>query len=199
LVWRTGIGGDLKLRPLTDRELIVRSKSGDLQAYNLLVARWEKTLFNFMLSRIEDKDVALHDTEAVFSKAYQDLTKLVEIKNFPVWLFRIAHDETVRLGESRTSNRGIGSPRTEDAPRARTADGSSAMRLALRDLPEDQRVLIQLKIFHRFTFDEIAEILGCTISAVKDRLYAALDLLETAAVVFPISTVSNRSSEPLDF
>ena len=55
---------------------------------------------------------------------------------------------------------------------------SLAVEKALGRLTEDQREAVLLKVYQGFKFEEMAEILGCPVSTIKSRLYAALDLLK---------------------
>jgi RNA polymerase sigma-70 factor (ECF subfamily) len=54
---------------------------------------------------------------------------------------------------------------------------SSAVELAMAELPEEQRMAIMLKEYHGLTFQEIAEMLDCPLSTVKTRLYQGLSVL----------------------
>jgi RNA polymerase sigma-70 factor (ECF subfamily) len=55
---------------------------------------------------------------------------------------------------------------------------SLAVSSAMGRLSADQREAVTLKIYQGFKFEEMAEILGCPVSTVKSRLYAALDVLK---------------------
>ena len=80
-------------REVEDRDLIAKARRGDVEAYNLLVSRWEKRVFNYLLRLVSNREDALDLSQDVFLKAYQNLPKLDDVERFPAWLFRIGHNE----------------------------------------------------------------------------------------------------------
>lgn len=166
-------------REVEDRDLIAKARRGDVEGYNLLVSRWEKRVFNYLLRLLRNREDALDVSQDVFLKAYQNLPKLDDPAKFAGWLFRIAHNEAYSLLRKQR-------PEGELPPEtARTGSGLLPMELslavdaALNRLNEDQREAVILKVYQGFKFDEMAEILECPVSTVKSRLYTALDLLKT--------------------
>jgi RNA polymerase sigma-70 factor (ECF subfamily) len=172
----------LIFREVEDRDLIVQARRGEVEAYNLLVSRWEKRVFNYILRLVGNRDDALDLTQEVFLKAYQHLSKLEDVSRFAPWLYRIAHNEAHSLLR-RTKPEGELSyePRSSEAgARLFPIELSIAVESALKSLNEDQREAVVLKIYQGFKFEEMAEILSCPVSTVKSRLYTALDLLKVA-------------------
>ncbi len=84
-------------REVEDRDLITKARRGAVEAYNLLVSRWEKRVFNYLLRLVRDREDALDLSQEVFLKAYQNLGKLDDVERFGPWLFRIAHNEAFSL------------------------------------------------------------------------------------------------------
>jgi len=84
-------------REVEDRDLIARARKGDVEGYNLLVSRWEKRVFNYLLRLVRHREDALDVSQEVFLKAYQNLPKLEDPQRFAGWLFRIAHNEAFSL------------------------------------------------------------------------------------------------------
>jgi RNA polymerase sigma-70 factor (ECF subfamily) len=172
----------LIFREVEDADLIVRARRGDVEAYNLLVSRWEKRVYNYILRLIGDREDALDVTQEVFLKAYQNLSKLGDISRFAPWLYRIAHNEAHSLlRKIRPEGEMNYEPSTPDgAARLLPIELALAVESALKRLNNDQREAVLLKVYHGFKFDEMAEILACPVSTVKSRLYTALDLLKDA-------------------
>src|SRR5439155_23974664 len=170
-------------REVEDRDLIAKARRGDVEAYNLLVSRWEKRVFNYLLRLVSNREDALDLSQDVFLKAYQNLPKLDDVERFPAWLFRIGHNEAFSLLRRRRPEGDLAQaqePRTsQPGARLLPIELSLAVESALRRLGEDQREAVLLKVYQGFKFDEMAEILGCPVSTVKSRLYTALDLLKT--------------------
>jgi RNA polymerase sigma-70 factor, ECF subfamily len=170
-------------REVEDRDLIAKARRGDVEAFNLLVSRWEKRVFNYLLRLLANREDALDVSQDVFLKAYQNLPKLDDDGRFAGWLFRIAHNQAFSLLRRKR-------PETELPPdlhhpadargRLLPLELSLAVESALNRLNDDQRETVLLKVYQGFKFDEIAEILECPVSTVKSRLYTALELLKTA-------------------
>lgn len=169
-------------REVEDRDLIVRARRGDVEAYNLLVSRWEKRVFNYILRLVRHRDDALDLTQDVFLKAYQSLGKLEDLSRFAPWLYRIAHNESHSLlRKNRPEGEMVYEPRSsEPGARLFPIELSLAVRGALSRLTDDQREAVVLKVYQGFKFEEMAEILSCPVSTIKSRLYTALDLLKDA-------------------
>jgi RNA polymerase sigma-70 factor (ECF subfamily) len=170
----------LIFREVEDRDLVGKSRRGDVDAYNLLVSRWEKRVFNYILRLVRNREDAFDISQEVFLKAYQNLGKLDDASRFAPWLFRIAHNESFSLLRK---NRPDGDELVEPAasppgPRMFPVETSIAVASALERLSAEQREAVVLKVYEGFKFDEMAEILGCPVSTIKSRVYTALDLLK---------------------
>ena len=173
-------------RAVEDADLIRQASTGAVEAYNLLVSRWEKRVYNYLLRLTGHREDALDLTQDVFLKAYQNLRKLDDPAKFAGWLFRIAHNEAFSLLRK---NRPEGELAIEPKSGVETGrmfpmELTLAVESALGRLTADQREAVVLKVYQGFKFEEMAEILSCPVSTVKSRLYTALDLLkETLAPV----------------
>jgi RNA polymerase sigma-70 factor, ECF subfamily len=170
----------LIFREVEDRDLVAKARKGNVEAYNLLVSRWEKRVFNYLLRLVSNREDALDVSQDVFLKAYQSLPKLDDPERFASWLFRIAHNEAFSMLRRRKPEgempleRGIPARGSELLP----IELSLAVETALGRLSQEQREAVLLKVYQGFKFEEMAEILSCPVSTVKSRLYTALDLLK---------------------
>ena len=175
-------------RGAEDADLIARVRKGDVEGFNLLVSRWEKRVFNYLLRLTGNPDDSLDLSQDVFLKAYQNIRKLDNAARFGPWLFRIAHNEAYSGFRKRRPE--VAAPEFDNndnrdafferqpAPGI-AIDLSLAVAGALERLTPEQREAVVLKIYQGFKFDEMAEILECPVSTVKSRLYTALELLKT--------------------
>ena len=174
-------------REVEDRDLIAKARRGDVEGYNLLISRWEKRVFNYLLRLVREREDALDLSQEVFLKAYQNLAKLDDPGRFGPWVFRIAHNEAFSLLRKRKPEVDLAAEDLERRPhRAFPMEMALAVESALGRLSPDQREAVVLKIYQGFKFEEMAEVLSCPVSTVKSRLYTALDLLKDALA--PIST-----------
>jgi len=168
----------------TDRELVEQALDGSLEAFNLLVWRWQRHLYNFLLRLTGDRSVAEDISQEAFLRSYLNLKDLRERERFASWLFRIA----VNLYHS--DRRRASLPTTDVADTAVWSDPAGGVhpvpretRLAIRSLvfrlKPELRAVVLLRFFHGFQFDEMAMILDCPVSTLKSRLYKAVDELRT--------------------
>jgi len=176
----------LIFRAVEDADLIQRAARGDVEAFNLLVSRWEKRVYNYLLRITGNREDALDLTQDVFLKAYQNLRKLDDPGRFAPWLYRIAHNEAYSMFRKRRPETDVEEAKPEAAETGITVGGSSvfpielslAVSSALDRLSPEQRESVVLKIYQGFKFEEMAEILSCPVSTIKSRLYTALELLK---------------------
>ena len=167
-------------REVEDRDLVNRARNGDVEPYNLLVSRWERRVYNYVLKLVGDREDALDLSQEIFLKAYQSLRKLEEAARFAPWLFRIAHNEAFSLLRRRRPETDVVDQPPPSAPGSRMlpVETSLAVASAMKRLSEQQREAVVLKIYQGFKFEEMAQILGCPVSTVKSRVYTALDVLK---------------------
>ena len=168
-------------REVEDRDLVQKAAKGNVDAFNLLVSRHEKRVFNYLYRLVGHREDALDITQDVFLKAYQNLTKLSDVERFSPWLFRIAHNEAYSLLRR---NRPDNAELVYDPPTGNSRGGmypietTIAVERAMSRLTADQREAVVLKIFQGFKFEEMAAILDLPLSTIKSRLYSALDMLK---------------------
>jgi RNA polymerase sigma-70 factor, ECF subfamily len=182
----------------TDAELVRRAAKGDVAAFNVLVRKWEKPLYNFTLRLTGHREDALDLAQDAFLKAYSQLRQLQEGDKFSRWLFKIALNlfysarrgsrqrQTISLDEE--GEDGLNLLDTLSPQGAKNTGHSDALmfererarvvRRAIAILGPDQRAAIILKIYYGMKFEEIAEVVDCPVSTVKSRLYAAMENLQ---------------------
>ena len=173
-------------RAVEDADLIRQATRGNVESFNLLVSRWEKRVYNYLLRITANREDALDLTQDAFLKAYQNLRKLDDPGRFAPWLYRIAHNEAYSMFRKRKPETDVDSLAPEATETKITVGGSSvfpielslAVSSALDRLSTDQREAVVLKIYQGFKFEEMAEILSCPVSTIKSRLYTALELLK---------------------
>jgi RNA polymerase sigma-70 factor (ECF subfamily) len=186
----------LIFREVEDRDLIAQARRDNVEAYNLLVSRWEKRIYNYLLRLVKNREDALDLAQDVFLKAYQNLRKLEDPSRFAPWLYRIAHNEAYSMLRKNRPETDLEDARhetwLEPGPTRRMLpiEVSLAVERALTRLSNEQREAVVLKIYQGFKFEEMSDILGCPVSTVKSRLYTALDLLKDT-----LTSVEMRGNE----
>jgi len=169
----------LDLREAEDRDLIERARRGQVEAFNVLVSRWEKRIYNYLLRLAPDAEEAFDLAQETFLKAYQSLGRLDDPARFGPWLYRIAHNVAISLLRRKR-------PEGEAPEQATGLKGdfgmvavetSLAVRQALGALTAEQRQAVLLKVCDGFKFEEIGAILDTPVSTIKSRVYTALDVM----------------------
>ena len=166
-------------RVAEDSDLVLAAKRGEVDAFNQLIARWEKRIYNYLLRILGDREDAMDVSQDVFLKAYQKLGNLQDPGRFSYWLFRIAHNEAFSLirkakPEEEWDGHGDG---PEWSRRMAPVEVTLAVEAALRTLSPEQREAVVLKVYQGFKFEEIGDILDTPVSTIKSRLYTGLELL----------------------
>ena len=169
-----------------DRDLIRQCRNGDRQAFEGLLVKYEKPVFNVayrMLSNIEDaRDV----TQTVFLKAFEHLDSFDERYRFFSWIYRIALNESINCLNKQSRYDPLDQEPQSDAdgPAQQTgsAQMSDSMQAALMTITPAYRTVIILKHFVECSYQEISQILDLPEKTVKSRLYSGRQSLKEALV-----------------
>lgn len=169
----------------SDAELVAAVLAGDVEAFSGLVRRHEDTCVRFavrMLGSRVDADDAL---QSAFMRAFRGLRSCREPDRFGGWLYQIVINEC-RTYASRQRRRDLRfTPATNAIERA-VAPGSELeedtdvgghIENALGMLPAEQREAFLLKHVEELSYDEMAELTGISVSALKMRVKRACDEL----------------------
>jgi RNA polymerase sigma-70 factor (ECF subfamily) len=166
-----------ELRPdaPSDADCVRAVLAGDPEAFGTLVERYQHEYMRFavrMLGSREDADEAL---QAAFVRAYRALAQCRDAERFGAWLYRIVVNEC-RTRATRRGRRERWFVRDEAAlEQAAAADaGDQAavreeIQRALDRLPAEQREAFVLKYVEELSYEEMAEITGVGVSALKMR------------------------------
>ena len=175
----------------SQEKLLVRaSKAGDTGAFNRLVLKWERKIYNLSLRMLHNPEDAADSTQEIFLLAFRNIHKFRQNSKFSTWLYRIAVNHCINTLRRRPAmfyaegNEIEG----EELNRLLVVNGHQENEFfrnerqdkimdSLALLPVDQRVVIELKFFQEETFDGISRILGVPQSTIKSRFYSALDIL----------------------
>jgi RNA polymerase sigma-70 factor (ECF subfamily) len=182
-----------------DRELVARSRGGDVGAFDLLVRRYEKQVYNTAYRLSGSYDDASDIAQEAFVRAWNNLKSFRGEAAFSTWVFRIVTnvflderkrvrarkehrslDEVLSPSASGGANGGDGvmtrqfedrAPSPQD--RVEQQERLSLLENAIAGLPEAQRVMIVLYHTQGKSYEEIAEIMSLPMGTVKSRLNRA--------------------------
>ncbi|TBL38583.1 RNA polymerase sigma factor [Verrucosispora sp. SN26_14.1] len=170
--------------PLDDEELVTRAQAGDLEAYELLVARHTASAYRTAILLGAGADAEDMVQEA-FVKGYRKLSRYRGDASFRSWLLAIVANETRNLHRSRDRRTGLVLRAARAAPYSEAAeDGAvdavlagerrATLVQALRSLPERDREVIVCRYFLDLSEDETVAMLGWARGTVKSRTSRAL-------------------------
>ena len=187
-----------------DRRLLTRAQGGDISAFEELVARHEEKVYGLALRMTRSEADAAEITQDTFLSAYQHLSEFRGEAAFGSWVHRIAaNNALMRLRRQKVvdivSDELAGPEFTE---RGSLADGPEsdwskraddkiledelgrAIQAATDALPEGYREVFLLKDVEGLSYEEISEMVGISIPAVKSRLHRARLALREAIDAF---------------
>lgn len=175
----------------TDETLLIqRCKDGDNEAFDELVAHYERQVFNFAYRISGSHDDALDVTQEAFIRVYNSLRTFRGDSNFTTWMYRIiknvyldlrkkskSHrltslDESIELDENSVM-RQIVDERPTPEQIVETRERDHKLQLAVNSLPDYQKIIVTLYHVQHKSYEEIALIMELPIGTVKSRLNRA--------------------------
>lgn len=164
-----------------DAELVRQCIEGRSHAFEVLLQRYEKPVYNVALRILGHAEDARDVAQTVFLRAWRSLDSYDPAYRFFSWIYRIAVNEALdaagrrrpveRLSEYERSAGPSPSAALDDA------QASAVVRRALAGLPPEARAVIVLRHYLGLSYREIAETLGVPEKTVKSRLFTARERL----------------------
>ncbi len=191
---KTSIGADATEQD--DVKLVAASKSGDQDAFALLVQRHQHRVFNLVYRMLQQYDEANEVTQETFLAAWQGLPSFRGDARFSTWLYRIAYNCCLKQVEQHKRDKALqtaiqAEQHLEDAgseTRVETAldirDRQTLVREQLSTLPAKYRLVLILRHLQEKTYEEMAEILAMPIGTIKTHLFRARNLLKERLQAF---------------
>jgi RNA polymerase sigma-70 factor (ECF subfamily) len=182
--------------PDPDAALMLRVKRGDDAAFAELVDKYKQPVMNLNYRILRDATEAEDLAQNVFIQVHKSAHRYQATARFSTWLFTIARN--LCLNELRRRSRHPAdslegaNPETEDQPARQFEDYKTALptdtllhreleekiEQALSDLPETQRTALLLCRRDDLSYEEIAEIVGCSLSATKSLIHRGRETLK---------------------
>ncbi len=178
---------------LQDEQLIIEAAKLNPEHFGPIYDKYYKQIFGYVYQRMDCKDTAFDVTSQVFLKALTNLNRY-EFKGVPFasWLFRIAHSEVMQLfrdqKNKRAINADVGDLKNiyEEVQEPFFEEYLPALQHMIKDLPEDDLHMIEMRFFEQRPFKEIAEILNITENNAKVRMYRILERLKKTITNYKI-------------
>src|ERR1022692_2647565 len=179
-----------------DAALMLRVRQGDTAAFTELVDKYKRPVMNVVYRMIRDATEAEDLAQNVFVQVYKSAHRYESSAKFSTWLFTIARNLCLNeirrrsrhpaesLEETHPENEDLPSRQYEDKkvflPTENVLHGELASKIeeALAELPEAQRTAILLCRQDELSYEEIAEVLGCSLSATKSLIHRGRETLK---------------------
>jgi RNA polymerase sigma-70 factor, ECF subfamily len=169
-----------------DHELIERVLAGESEHYAMLVRRYQERLYRHALGMVLDGDAAADLVQDSFVKAYESLTKCRDRQRFGTWIFRILRNRCLDyLKQRRRRDSSLHDhhdvPAESGGPESDLENRllGDVLESALGCLPQSQREAFLLKHVHDLNYEEMADIAGASVSALRMRVMRARDTLQS--------------------
>lgn len=175
----------------SDDEIIQSVREGRTQNFNILVDRYKKKIVNFINKMIYDYDEAQNIAQDVFLKVYETLGKYEMQDNFQAFIFTIAKNLTLNHIKKQKRTIMFSSFFSKDAEnkyfhydpeqeeRLQNSQDEELLSAALKELNENQRIALILKVYLNFSYKKIAEITSWSIPKIETLISRAKSNLKT--------------------
>jgi RNA polymerase sigma-70 factor (ECF subfamily) len=169
-----------------DRALVDACLAGDRSAFDVIVQRHQRQVYQVCFRFMSNHEDAADLAQDVFVRAYRGLRGFKGHSALATWLYRIAVNVCLNRVATNTpafepidrverADRGL---EAADATMLRQ-ERAGEVRAAIARLPRKQRATLILRVYHELPHDEIAQILGSSVGAVKANFFHALANLKT--------------------
>lgn len=170
-----------------DRVLAQAAQAGDVDAFEMLVRRYQTPVYRIALRLLASRADADDVTQDTFLRAWRSMSRFRGDSAFQTWLYRIvtrrcfdllaAHRDTVVLDEDHLG------PSVDPSSTIEQRERLHAITAQIHALPPDQRAALLLREFEGLSYEQVADVLQTTVPAIKGRIHRArLTLLkETTA------------------
>lgn len=191
----------MKLRKLEDHDLVAQYRGGNEQAFEVLIRRHQKRIFLQIYSKVQDSEIADDLFQETFIKIIRSLRKsnYEEKGKFLPWAIRVANNTTLDFFR-RESRKKEFRPNGEftvfdtygesDQPFEQELIESQInedLHKLITYLPEEQRQVLELRIFCNYSFKEIAEETNVSINTALGRMRYAVGNIQKLMVKHNIS------------
>jgi RNA polymerase sigma-70 factor (ECF subfamily) len=174
------------LSELDDSALVAESVAGNREAFDVIVERHRRIIYQVCYRFVNNHEDASDLAQDVFVRAWKGLKNFKGQSALQTWLYRIAVNACLNRVATKTpatepidATEHVADVRIEGAQQAMLREERAvAVRKAIATLPDKQRATLILRTYHDMSHQEIADILGSSVGAVKANFFHALNNLK---------------------
>ena len=170
---------------ITDEALMFKAQKGDMTAISDLFVRYHKELYTFFFRGSKDDSLSKDLVQNVFERVIKYRSKFREEFPFKSWLFKLAWNEQndyyrkKRITLPGDEKMNLILPHYEDKLEDSASENKKRLNHALDRLSKEQRELIHLTQYQGFRYAEVADIMGCSLSAIKVGVHRTMKTLRS--------------------
>ena len=169
-----------------EEKLLQRIRSGDDKAFARLMEQYADQVYALVVRIIQQREDAEELTQDVFIKAYEQMESFSGRSSFATWLYRIALNECLTFMNRKHANNQLSIDEADTEVLNQLEgdtyfdgdEGQKTLLRAVQQLPEKQQIIFNLKYFKDMKYEEISEILGTSIGALKASYHHAVKKIE---------------------
>jgi RNA polymerase sigma-70 factor (ECF subfamily) len=188
----------VEITSMEDIELVRLCQKGDTDAFDRLFYKYRDKIYRTAFKMINNQEDALDLTQEIFLKAYKNISKYNFKSEFSTWLYRLAINLCIdELRKRKKSNEVLMDSIPENLIYSDTPEDillseeqESLIWKALNSLKEKERVVIVLREMEGLSYEEIANVLKCSLGRVKSRIHESREKLKKA-----LEKVSNSRND----
>jgi RNA polymerase sigma-70 factor (ECF subfamily) len=182
---------------LSETELVAACLDGRTDAFDVIVERHRRAVYQLCFRFVANHEDASDLSQDVFLRAYRGLRRFRGQSSLATWLYRIAVNVCLnRMSARRLPTEPIDDHQPLDggneSPTDRLLRQERALRVrdAVARLPRKQRAALVLRVYHELSHQEIADIVGSSVGAVKANVFHALQRLKRILAEEPAGPAS---------
>ena len=169
------------LRDADDRDLVEAFRDGRPEAFDVIVERHRRNVYQLCYRFVSHHEDAADLAQDVFVRAFKGLRNFKGDSSLGTWLYRVGVNACLnRLAMRKVEIEPIeAAPRVDErAPdaldRVMRDERAEEVRSAIAKLPPKQRATLTLRVYQELSHEEIAQVLGSSVGAVKANFFHAL-------------------------
>lgn len=178
-----------------EKDLILHIKQGDIQAFEILITKYENQIYTLCKRMLLDEGMAEDAVQEICVKIWKEISRFEEKAKFSTWVYRISvnqcidiirknkrKNETSLVKENRIENEQwqmeIEDQEGNIEEKMESYELKKILEEALLQLKPQYRVICVLRDINDYSYEEIANILGISIGTVKSRISRARQALK---------------------
>ncbi len=176
---------------VSDEDLMLECRKGDMSAFELLVRRYQDALVNYIHYTINDYHRAEDLAQETFLRVFKSASRYEPKASFKTWLYTIATnlsrneirnrarrktyflEDMVDENEDVYHSEYMVDTRFQPDILYEKKERQQLIRKTLNQLPENQRLALTLVTYQELSYEDVSEILNCSVGAVKSLIHRA--------------------------